>query len=206
MTTTDLSPEEIHQIGLKQLAETEAEMLVLARKLGFNDLASLNEHIKSDRKFYAASGEQVLQLYTQYTRQMEKQLPKLFGRLPQNRLDVIPMDPFRSKNAVPADYSPGASDGSRPGHINVNEWDPEHRLRLNIEAMAYHGGVPRTSFANFYRARTERFAALSAERRLHHSSRAGRSTRNGWETNRILRRPVMRLCRLEKEMWRDIRR
>ncbi len=111
MTTTDLSPEEIHQIGLKQLAETEAEMLVLARKLGFNDLAGLNEHIKSDRKFYATSGEQVLQLYTQYTRQMEKQLPKLFGRLPQNKLDVIPMDPFRSKNAVPADYSPGASDG-----------------------------------------------------------------------------------------------
>ena len=108
MTTTDLSPEEIHQIGLKQLAETEAEMLVLAKKLGFNDLASLNEHIKSDRKFYATSGEQVLQLYTQYTRQMEKQLPKLFGRLPQNKLEVIPMDPFRSRNAVPADYSAGA--------------------------------------------------------------------------------------------------
>jgi uncharacterized protein (DUF885 family) len=142
MTTTDLTPEEIHQIGLKQVAETEAEMLVLARKLGFNDLASLNEHIKSDRKLYATSGEQVLQLYTRYTRQMEKQLPKLFGRLPQNKLEVIPMDPFRSKNAVPADYNAGAQDGSRPGHINVNEWDPEHRLTLNIEAIAYHEGVP----------------------------------------------------------------
>jgi uncharacterized protein (DUF885 family) len=142
MTTTDLSPEEIRQIGLKQIAETEAQMLVLARKLGFNDLASLNQHIKNDRKFYATSGEQVLDLYTKYARQMEKQLPKLFGRLPQNKLEVIPMDPFRSKNEVPADYSPGAADGSRPGHINVNEWDPEHRLTLNIEAIAYHEGVP----------------------------------------------------------------
>lgn len=142
MTTTDLTPEEIHQIGLKQVAETEAEMLGLARKLGFNDLATLNEHIKKDRKFYATSGEQVLDLYTRYTRQMEKQLPKLFGRLPQNKLEVIPMDPFRSKNEVPADYSPGAQDGSRPGHINVNQWDPEHRLTLNIEAIAYHEGVP----------------------------------------------------------------
>ena len=142
MTTTDLTPEEIHQIGLKQVAETEAEMLALAHKLGFNDLASLNEHIKNDRKFYATSGEQVLDLYTRYTRQMEKQLPKLFGRLPQNKLEVIPMDPFRSRNAVPADYMPGAQDGSRPGHINVNEWDPEHRLTLNIEAIAYHEGVP----------------------------------------------------------------
>ena len=142
MTTTDLTPEEIHQIGLKQLAETEAEMLTLAHKLGFKDLASLNEHIKNDRKFYATSGQQVLDLYTKYTRQMEAQLPKLFGRLPQNKLEVIPMDPFRAKNAVPADYNAGAQDGSRPGHINVNEWDPEHRLTLNIEAIAYHEGVP----------------------------------------------------------------
>jgi uncharacterized protein (DUF885 family) len=142
MTTTDLTPEEIHQIGLKQLAETEAEMLTLAHKLGFNDLASLNEHIKNDRKFYATSGQQVLDLYARYTRQMEAQLPKLFGRLPQNKLEVIPMDPFRAKNAVPADYNAGAQDGSRPGHINVNEWDPEHRLTLNIEAIAYHEGVP----------------------------------------------------------------
>jgi uncharacterized protein (DUF885 family) len=142
MTTTDLTPEEIHQIGLKHLAETEAEMLTLAHKLGFNDLASLNEHIKNDRKFYATSGQQVLDLYARYTRQMEAQLPKLFGRLPQNKLEVIPMDPFRAKNAVPADYNAGAQDGSRPGHINVNEWDPEHRLTLNIEAIAYHEGVP----------------------------------------------------------------
>jgi uncharacterized protein (DUF885 family) len=142
MTTTDLTPEEIHQIGLQQLAETEAEMLTLAHKLGFNDLASLNQHIKNDRKFYATSGQQVLDLYSRYTRQMETQLPKLFGRLPQNKLEVIPMDPFRAKNAVPADYNSGAQDGSRPGHINVNEWDPEHRLTLNIEAIAYHEGVP----------------------------------------------------------------
>jgi uncharacterized protein (DUF885 family) len=142
MTTTDLTPEEIHQIGLKQLAETEAEMLALAHKLGFNDLAGLNQHIKNDRKFYATSGQQVLDLYSKYTRQMEAQLPKLFGRLPQNKLEVIPMDPFRAKNAVPADYNAGAQDGSRPGHINVNEWDPEHRLTLNIEAIAYHEGVP----------------------------------------------------------------
>jgi uncharacterized protein (DUF885 family) len=52
------------------------------------------------------------------------------------------MDPFRAKNAVPADYTPGAHDGSRPVRINVNQWDPEHRLTLNIEAIAYHEGVP----------------------------------------------------------------
>ncbi len=89
MTTTDLTPEEIHQIGLKQLAETEAEMLALAHKLGFKDLASLNEHIKNDRKFYATSGQQVLDLYTKYARQMEASCQAL-RRLPKNKLRSFP--------------------------------------------------------------------------------------------------------------------
>ena len=142
ITTTDLTPEQIHQTGLQQMAETEAQMLVLAHQLGFNDLASLNDHIKKDRSLYATSGQQVLDLYTKYTRQMETKLPQLFGRLPKNKLVVIPMEPFRAKNAVPPTTTRGAQDGSRPGRINVNEYDPEHRLLLNVEAIAYHEGVP----------------------------------------------------------------
>jgi len=142
ITTTDLSPEQIHQIGVEQLKKTEAEMLTLAKKLGFNDLASLNEHIKKDRQYYATSGQQLVDLYTKYSRQMEAKLPNLFGRLPKNKLEIISMDSFRAKNAVPADYTQGASDGSRPGHINVNEYAPDSRLLLNVEAIAYHEGVP----------------------------------------------------------------
>jgi uncharacterized protein (DUF885 family) len=142
MTTTDLTPEQIQEIGLKQVGEIEAEMLAVARKLGFKDLASLNDHIKKERRFYAASGQQLVDLYTNYVREMEPELPKLFGRLPKNKLIVIPMAASRSKDAVPADYTDGTADGSRPGHINVNEWDPEHRLVLNVEAIAYHEGVP----------------------------------------------------------------
>src|ERR1700722_3241929 len=142
MTTTDRTPEEIHALGLKQIDEIEAEMLAVAHKLGFQDLASLNDHIKNERHFYATSGQQVLDLYTNYARGMEAELPKLFGHLPKSKLTVIPMEASRSKNAVPADYTDGAADGSRPGHINVNEWDPEHRLVLNIEAIAYHEGIP----------------------------------------------------------------
>ena len=142
MTTTDMTPEQIHALGLKQVDETEIEMLVLAHKLGFKDLASLNDHIKNERRFYATSVEQVLELYANYARGMEPELPKLFGRLPKSKLTVIPMEAARSQNAVPADYTDGAPDGSRSGHINVNEWDPEHRLVLNVEAIAYHEGIP----------------------------------------------------------------
>ncbi len=206
MTTTDLTPDEIHQIGLKQLAETEAEMLALAHKLGFNDLASLNEHIKNDRKFYATSGQQVLDLYTRYTRQMEAQLPKLFGRLPQNKLEVIPMDPFRAKNAVPADYNGGAQDGSRPGHINVNEWDPEHRLTLNIEAIAYHEGVPGHHLQISIGQELKDLPAFrkNGEYTAFVEGWALYSERLGKEIG-FYQDPYSDYGRLENEMWRDIR-
>jgi uncharacterized protein (DUF885 family) len=158
ITTTDLTPEQIHELGLRQIAETETQMLAVAHKLGFNDLASLNDHIKRERSFYAKSSEQVLGLYAKYAREMEVELPRLFGHLPKSKLVVVPMEAARSKNAVPADYTEGAADGSRPGRINVNEFDPEHRLLLNIEAIAYHEGT----------------------RGIQPLSRAGRYTPSGW--------------------------
>jgi uncharacterized protein (DUF885 family) len=206
MTTTDMTPEEIHQLGLKQVDETEAEMLALAHKLGFKDLASLNDHIKSERRFYATSGQQVLDLYKNYVDEMQPELPELFGRLPKAALAVIPMEASRSKNAVPADYTDGTADGSRPGHINVNEWDPEHRLVLNIEAIAYHEGIPghhlqlslaqeltdQPSFRKYedYTAFVEGWALYSE--------------RLGKEVGRY-QDPYSDYGRLENEMWRAIR-
>jgi len=141
-TTTDLTAEQIHQLGLKSVAEIEAEMLTIAKSQGYNDLKSFNEHIRQDPKLHAKSGQQLLYLYTRYRDQMYGKLPELFGRLPKNKLAVVPMESFRSADGVPADYSLGAGDGSRPGRINVNEYAPEKRLLLNVEAIAYHEGVP----------------------------------------------------------------
>ena len=92
MTTTDLSPDQIQQIGLKKLAETEAEMIELAHQLGYRDLANLNGGIKKDRKL-SHLWPAGFRLYTKYTRQMETQLPKLLGRLSKNKLILIPIDP-----------------------------------------------------------------------------------------------------------------
>lgn len=141
-TTTNLSPDEIHQLGLKSVTEIETEMLKIAKAQGFSDLKSFNAHIRKDPKLHGKSGQQILDLYTHYRDQMYEKLPQLFGRLPQNKLAVVPMESYRSADAVPADYSIGAGDGSRPGRINVNEYAPEKRLLLNVEAIAYHEGVP----------------------------------------------------------------
>jgi len=206
MTTTDLTPDQIHEIGLKQLAETEAEMLALAHKLGYKDLASLNDHIKKDRQFYATSGQQLLELYSKYAQQMEARLPSLFGRLPKNKLIVVPMDPFRAKDSVPADYTPGASDASRPGRINVNEYDPQHRLLLNVEAIAYHEGVP-GHHLQFSIAQElpgippfRRYGEYTAftEGWAFYAERLGKEI--GFYQD-----PYSDYGRLENEMWRDIR-
>jgi uncharacterized protein (DUF885 family) len=206
MTTTDMSPEEIHQLGLKQVAEIEAEMLKLARQQGYNDLPSFNAHIRRDPQLYATSGEQLLGLYKHYADQMYAKLPQLFGRLPKNKLDVVPMEAFRAANAVPADYSIGAGDGSRPGRINVNEYDPRHRLLLNVEAIAYHEGIP-GHHLQFSIAQEQmdlpafrRFASYNAysEGWAFYAERLGREV--GFYQD-----PYSEYGRLENEMWRSVR-
>jgi uncharacterized protein (DUF885 family) len=206
ITTTDKTPEEIHALGLKQIDEIEAAMLAVAHKLGFKDLASLNEHIKNTRSFYATSGQQVLDLYAGYARGMEPELPKLFGHLPKSKLTVIPMEASRSKNAVPADYTDGAADGSRPGHINVNEYDPEQRLVLNIEAIAYHEGIPghhlQLSLAqdmeNLLEFRRHAGYTAFVEGWALYSERLGKEVGHYQD-------PYSDYGRLENEMWRAIR-
>jgi uncharacterized protein (DUF885 family) len=141
-TTTNMSPEEVHAFGLKNVAEIETEMLKIARAQGFDDLKTFNASIRKRTNLYATSGQQLLDLYQKYTDQMSAKLPELFGKLPKNKLVVVPMEEFRQADAVPADYSIGSGDGARPGRINVNEYAPEKRLLLNVEAIAYHEGLP----------------------------------------------------------------
>jgi uncharacterized protein (DUF885 family) len=141
-TTTETPAAEIHERGLKSVAEIETQMLAIAHAQGFADLKSFNDHIRQDAKLRATSGQQLFDLYSHYRDQMYTKLPELFGRLPKNKLDVVKMEEFRQASSPPADYSIGAGDGSRPGRINVNEYAPEKRSLLNVEAIAYHEGVP----------------------------------------------------------------
>jgi len=140
-TTTDLTPEQIHQVGLSEVKRIEAEMLQVARKLGFQDLKSFNASIDGNPALHPKSRQDILDRYTTYIDQMEAKLPDLFGRLPKAKLKVLPIETYREKEASTA-YDQGTPDGSRPGHVMVNTGEFAKQTTLDMETTAYHEGVP----------------------------------------------------------------
>jgi uncharacterized protein (DUF885 family) len=142
LTTSNQTPEEIHQLGLREVARIEGEMLQIARKLGYSDLKSLNAAIEKNPKLHAQSRQQILDLYKGYIDQMYAKLPQLFGRLPKAKIEVVATEAFREKEASSAEYQTGSPDGARPGRVQVNTSNPEQRKIITCESTAYHEGVP----------------------------------------------------------------
>jgi uncharacterized protein (DUF885 family) len=141
-TTTDLTSDQIHQIGLDEVKRDEAEMLSIATKLGFADLAGFRASLKNNPKMKPASGDALLDAYRGYLAPVKEKLPALFGRLPKAPFEVVPMWDFLEKNAPAAYYEQGTPDGSRPGRVRVNTYNATERNLDNVEAIAYHEGIP----------------------------------------------------------------
>ena len=141
-TTTSLTAGQIHQVGLEEVKRDEAEMLVIAQKLGFQDLAAFRANLNSNPKLKASSGEALLAAYKSYIAPMQAKLPRLFGRLPKAQLEIVPVSAYQEKTMYPAYYEDGAPDGSRPGRLRVNEYNATDRNLYAVEAIAYHEGIP----------------------------------------------------------------
>ena len=141
-TTTKMTPDEIHQLGLREVTRDRAAMLEIAKKMGFKDLKSFEASIEKNPALHPKSREEILEHYRKYTDAMWKKLPQYFGRLPKANVEVMPVEAFREKEASGAQYEGGTPDGKRPGHIKVNTGDFENRLTLDQETTAYHEGVP----------------------------------------------------------------
>ncbi len=141
-TTTSMDPEAIHQLGLSQVHEIEGQMNAIAKKLGFADLKTFRASLVNNPKLTPKSRDQLLQLYRSYIADMEPKLPQLFGLLPRAKVEVVPVQPYREKEAAGAEYNEGTPDGKRPGKVYVNTSDFAHRSLLDVEATAYHEGVP----------------------------------------------------------------
>lgn len=117
-------------------------MTVIAKGQGYQDLASFREALKHDAKLNPTSREDILNRYRGFIAQMQPELPKLFGLLPRTKVQVMPVEAYREKEAPGAEYHQGTPDGSRPGQVYVNTGDYADRTTLTIESTAYHEAIP----------------------------------------------------------------
>jgi uncharacterized protein (DUF885 family) len=139
-TTTRLTPDQIHTIGLNEVARLTAEMTTLAHKAGFPDLAAFRASINSNPKWTPTSAEQILDDYRHYIAQMQPKLPQLFTFIPGSPVTVESIPAFQA--AAATHYQTGTPDGKRPGRVVVATSDFAHRTLLLDEAVAYHEGIP----------------------------------------------------------------
>ncbi len=139
-TTTRLTPDEIHQIGLREIDRIEGEMTRIAKKEGFADLAAFRASLKTNPKYVPKSSEQILDDFRHYIAQMEPKLPQLFTLLPKSPVTVEAIPAFQS--AAATHYVTGTPDGKRPGRVVVATSDFAQRSLIDDEAIAYHEGIP----------------------------------------------------------------
>src|SRR5271157_759704 len=142
-TTTDLTPDQIHAIGLAEMARTRAAMESIRRKVRFpGDAKAFFARMRTDPRFKNRSEQQILDGHRAIIATMEANLPRLFGRLPRIPLEVRAFEPIRAKSSPTGEYYPAASDGSRPGIFFVNTSDPTGRPTYTMQALAYHEAIP----------------------------------------------------------------
>jgi uncharacterized protein (DUF885 family) len=139
-TISNLTPDQIHDIGLREIDRIQGEMLTIARKEGFADVASFRESLKTNAKYIPTSAEQILDDFRRYIAQMQPKLPQLFGYMPGSPVTVEAIPPFQAGSAT--HYQTGTPDGKRPGRVSVATSHFEHRWLIDDEAVAYHEGIP----------------------------------------------------------------
>lgn len=146
-TTTDLTAKEIHTIGLSEVARIHDEMREIKEKVGFKgDLAAFMEFMKTDKQFYLPNTEEGKEKYlkdaTAMIDNMKSRLDELFIIKPKADMTVKRVEAFREKAAGKAFYQQPAPDGSRPGVYYANLYDMEAMPTYQMEALAYHEGIP----------------------------------------------------------------
>jgi uncharacterized protein (DUF885 family) len=139
-TTTRMTADEIHQLGLREMERIEGEMTVIAKKEGFADLASFRASLKTNPKYIPTSADQILDDFRRYIAQMEPKLPELFTVLPKSPVTVEAIPAFQS--AAATHYVTGTPDGKRPGRVVVATSNFAERSLIDEEAIAYHEGIP----------------------------------------------------------------
>jgi uncharacterized protein (DUF885 family) len=142
-TTTDLSPDQIHRIGLSEVARIQAEMGGVMKQVGYTgSLKQFFDHIRTDPKFRPESREWMQAQYVAVGKRLDATLPRMFATLPKTPLLIRPTPALTEKGAARGSYSRGNPDGSRPGVFNFNAYDLPSRSTPAMETLYLHEGAP----------------------------------------------------------------
>lgn len=206
-TTTRLSPAEIHQIGLDEVARIHEAMLDVAEQLGQpRDLKALFDYVQNAPESRFRDEEDLLAQYRGFRAVVDPLLPKLFDLTPKADFEIRPVEAFRARSASAASYSAPSADGSRPGIFYVNTYDIPARPRYSLESLYLHEATP----GHHYQIALQReLTDLPAFRRF------GGETAyiEGWglyaeslgKELGVYTDPLMYFGALEYELWRSIR-
>ncbi|MFC7535876.1 DUF885 domain-containing protein [Sphingomonas sp. GCM10030256] len=142
-TTLPLTPEEIHQTGLSEVARITAEMEKVRQEVGFKGtLKQFFEHLRTDPKFKPKSRDALTQGYYAVGKQVDAKLPEYFSTIPRAKLVIRPYEPFREKFEAGGSYEQGTPDGSRPGTFYFNAYDLPSRTTPGMTTLYLHEGAP----------------------------------------------------------------
>lgn len=142
-TTTNMTPQEIHDLGQSEVKRIRAEMIEIMKSTGFEgDFDAFIEFLRTDEQFYCKTAEELLQLYRDIAKRADPELMKLFGTLPRTPYGVIPVPSYAEKSQTTAYYQPGSPASGRPGYFYANTYALDTRPTWEMEALTLHEAVP----------------------------------------------------------------
>jgi len=142
-TTTSLTPQQIHEIGLAEVKRIRGEMEKLIASIGFKgSFHDFTEFLRNDPRFYFDKKEDLVNAYKIIAKSVDPELVKEFGKLPRNQYGVIPIPDFKAPSQTTAYYQPGAPAAGRPGYYFVNTYNLKARPKWEMEALSLHESVP----------------------------------------------------------------
>jgi uncharacterized protein (DUF885 family) len=206
-TTTDLSADEIHGIGLKEVARIRARMEAVKAETGFKgSLPEFFSFLRSDPRFFYTSPEALLEGYQAMSKRIDPELVKVFGILPRMTYGVRPIPASIAPDTTTAYYQPGATDGSRAGFYYVNLYKPEVRPKWEMLPLSLHEAVPGH---HFQFARGMELPEMPMFRRTAYFVAYGEgwglyAEQLGYDMG-LYADPYDRMGQLTYEMWRAVR-